>query len=100
MSSIYWFNNERFAINSRMKYNSHPDILGINHSKHFVRHGVRINGIESFWSFTKRRLAKFNVVKKYFELHLKECEWRWNKTPAILTIELCKILKNFNYLMV
>lgn len=36
--------------------------------------GVYINGIESFWSFTKRGLAKFNGVTKNFELHLKECE--------------------------
>jgi hypothetical protein len=27
---------------------------------------VTVNGIESFWSFTKRRLAKFNRTKKYF----------------------------------
>ncbi|MCB1329858.1 MAG: IS1595 family transposase, partial [Maritimibacter sp.] len=37
---------------------------------------VHINGIESFWSFTKRRLAKFNGTRANFELHLKECEWR------------------------
>ena len=55
--------------------------LRINKSKHFVSKGVHINGIEAFWSFTKRRLAKFNGVKKNFELHLKECEWRYNKTP-------------------
>ena len=40
---------------------------------------VHINGIESFWSYTKRRLARFNGVKANFELHLKECEWRWGK---------------------
>ena len=51
----------------------------INKSKTFAEKGVHINGIESFWSFTKRRLAKFNGVKKNFDLHLKECEWRWNK---------------------
>lgn len=72
----------------------------VNHSKHFAERGVHINGIESFWSFTKRRLAKFNGVKRYFELHLKECEWRWNKTPGILRIELYKILKKFSALMV
>lgn len=42
-------------------------------------HGIHINGIENFWSFAKRRLSKFNGVKKNFELHLKECEWRYNK---------------------
>lgn len=33
----------------------------INKSKHFASNGVHINGIEAFWSFTKRRLAKFMV---------------------------------------
>ena len=56
-------------------------------TKH-VRHGIHINGIESFWSFTKRRLAKFNGVKKNFDLHLKECEWRWNKNFDTLMNEL------------
>jgi len=37
--------------------------------------------MESFWSFTKRRLNKFNGTKKNFELHLKECEWRWSHSP-------------------
>jgi transposase-like protein len=49
---------------------------------------VDINGIESFWSFTKRRLAKFNGAKVNFDLHLKECEWRWAKDHANLYDEL------------
>lgn len=48
--------------------------LCINKSKTFASKGVHINGIEAFWSFTKRRLTKFNGVKKNFELHLKGCE--------------------------
>jgi transposase-like protein len=47
-----------------------------------------INGIEAFWSFTKRRLMKFNGVKALFELHLKECEWRYNKALPQLRSEL------------
>lgn len=35
---------------------------------------LQVNGIESFWSFTKRQLAKFNGVSVNFELHLKESE--------------------------
>ena len=66
--------------------------LRVTKSKHFVEHGVHINGIESFWSFTKRRLAKFNGVKKNFHLHLKECEWRWNKSHAKLMNELTKMM--------
>ena len=52
-----------------------------------------VNGIESFWSFTKRRLAKFNGVTKNFDLHLKECEWRWNRNPDELNRELWGLLK-------
>ncbi len=38
-----------------------------------------INGIESFWSYAKRRLAKFKGVPKHtFYLHLKETEFRFN----------------------
>ncbi|WP_208348965.1 IS1595 family transposase [Pseudaestuariivita rosea] len=55
----------------------------------FSKNGVHINGIESFWSFTKRRLTKFNgVPPATFELHLKECEWRWGKSVDILEKEL------------
>lgn len=53
----------------------------VNHSKNEFAHGkCHINGIESFWSFTKRRFAKFNGVSKNFEWHLKECEWRWKQS--------------------
>jgi transposase len=53
---------------------------------------VHINGIESFWSYTKRRLARFNGVKTNFELHLKECEWRWGKDPDTILAELTKLM--------
>jgi transposase-like protein len=60
-----------------------------HHRDEFSRkRSAHLNGIEAFWSFTKRRLAKFNGVKKNFELHLKECEWRWNKTYLQLQVEL------------
>ena len=60
--------------------------------KVFSKNGVHINGIESFWSFTKRRLAKFNGVSANFDLHLKECEWRWSKDPDTLAQELKSLL--------
>jgi transposase-like protein len=45
----------------------------------FVRGKAHVNGIESFWSFTKRRLAQFNGLSdKTFYLHLKESEFRFN----------------------
>lgn len=45
----------------------------------FARGKSHVNGIENFWSFAKRRLAKFNGCKSdSFALHLKESEWRYN----------------------
>ena len=58
----------------------------------FAHGPVHINGIESFWAFTKGRLAKFKGTRANFELHLKECEWRWRKTPDILEQELRRLL--------
>ena len=45
----------------------------------FSRGKNHVNGIESFWSFAKRRLAKFNgLTDEKFFLHLKESEFRFN----------------------
>jgi transposase-like protein len=45
----------------------------------FARGKSHVNGIEAFWSFAKRRLAKFNGINSNsFILHLKECEFRYN----------------------
>lgn len=61
----------------------------------FVRGNSHVNGIESFWSFAKRRLAKFNGVAKHtFELHLKECEFRFNHRHGNLYLALLKLLRD------
>lgn len=80
-------------------------LVDVGYSKHFrVLHGenefardghCHINGIESFWSFTKRRLAKFNGVKTNFDLHLKESEWRWKRKQDVLENELWKLLHKY-----
>lgn len=69
----------------------------VNHGNHEFskKNGVHINGIESFWSFTKRRLAKFNGVKSTFVLHLKESEWRWDKKHEEMVKELNILFKNY-----
>ena len=68
--------------------------IRINKTKSFARGGAHINGIEAFWSFTKRRLTKFNGVKKHFALHLKECEWRYGQDlPTLKTLLLNLIRK-------
>ena len=70
-------------------YNKH---FRINHDKYFSNAKAHMNGIESFWSFTKRRLSKFNGYKRNFHLHLKESEWRWNKDLNTLIKELSALL--------
>ena len=52
----------------------------VHHSENeFARGRRHINGIESFWSFAKSRLAKQRGIRtgKFYH-HLKESEWRWN----------------------
>src|SRR3989338_6676628 len=58
----------------------------VNHEKNdFAHQDIHINGVESFWSWTKRRLAKFNgVPKSLFETNLLESEWRFNHRTDIL----------------
>ena len=71
----------------------YPDALavyGYNHKKvkhsekEFAREdGSHINGVKSYWSWTKRRLAKFNgIAKRQFGKHLLESEWRFNHRHA------------------
>lgn len=69
----------------------------VTHSKNeFSKgNGVHINGIENFWSFTKRRLNKFNGVKVNFPYHLKECEWRYSKDHLTLEKELAIMVQNY-----
>lgn len=82
-------------------YNS---LVDVGYSKHFrVYHGENefaagnhhINGIESFWSYAKRRLVKFNgVSQQTFFLHLKETEFRFNHRSKNLYKVMLKMLRN------
>ena len=62
------------------------DHYRVFHSENeFARGKCHVNGIESFWSFAKRRLAKFNgIASSKFVLHLKECEFRFNNSSEDL----------------
>ena len=66
----------------------------INHSTRYSdRKGTHVNGTPNFWSFAKRRLAKFNGVSRdTFLLHLKETEFRYNHKGDILR-ELKRIMR-------
>ena len=67
------------------------------HSKNeFARGKNHVNGIESFWSFTKRRLAKFNgLTDNNFILHLKESEFRFNNRKLDLYAIMLKMFREF-----
>jgi transposase-like protein len=71
--------------------------LRVNHSDDVFAIGDNhINGIESFWSYVKRRLHKFNgVPKKTFDLHLKEYEYRFNHRTENLQQKLLKLLERY-----
>jgi len=79
-------------------------LVDVGYDKHFrVKHGEdefvnpnsHINGIESFWSFAKRRLAQFNGVPKHtFYFHLKETEFRFNHRNTNLYKVILKQLRD------
>ena len=86
-------------------WKSYDGLIDVNNFKHyrvyhskdeFVRGKSHINGIESFWSFVKRRMRKQNGVRKdKFLLHLKESEWRWNhRNDNLYKILLNKLREN------
>ena len=67
-----------------------------HHKNQFARGKNHVNGIESFGSFTKLRLAKLRGIRaQYFFLHLKESEWRWNHRHDNLYLTLLKNLRSY-----
>lgn len=53
-----------------------------------------INGIENFWGIAKVRLAKLRGLRKdHFNLHLKECEFRYNMRHEDMYKTLLKLLR-------
>jgi transposase len=66
-----------------------------HHVNEFANKSGHINGIESFWSFAKRRMLKFNGLRKEkFLLHLKECEYRFNHRRDDLYRTLLAMLRS------
>jgi transposase len=88
-STIYtdgWKSYDGLVLNGYKHYRIH------HHENEFTRGKNHVNGIESFWSYTKRRLIKFNGIRKdKFLLHLKESQFRWNNRQDIYKL----LLNNF-----
>lgn len=69
--------------------------LRVRHADNeFAQGGNHINGIESFWSYAKRRLVKFNGVRRQdFYLFLKETEFRFNHRHTTLSRTFLRLLQ-------
>ena len=84
-------------------WRGYDGLVDLGYKKHYrVQHGQdqfakgrnHINGIESFWSFAKARLMKFNgLPSSTFYLHLKESEFRFNYRGQDLYAILLKTLR-------
>jgi transposase-like protein len=90
-STVYtdgWKSYDSLVLNGYKHYRIH-------HSENeFARGKNHVNGIESFWSYTKRRLRKFNGIRKdKFLLHLTESQFRWNNRGGIIYKLLLKELR-------
>ena len=85
-------------------FRSYDGIVHMGYQKHYrVQHGrdefvrgtAHINGIEGFWGLAKTRLVKFKGMRRStFDLHLKECEFRFNHRDEDLYQLLLKITRS------
>jgi transposase len=72
----------------RVNHSNNEFVSGNNPKNH-------INGIENFWGVAKVRLSKFRGLRpEYFNLHLKECEWRFNNRHLNLYPIMLQYLRN------
>jgi len=85
------------------RWRGYDGLVDVGYDKHFrVEHGrnefanatSHINGIETFWSYAKRRLAQFNGIARHkFLRFLKESEFRFNHRHEDLYKLLLKRLR-------
>ena len=85
-------------------WRGYDGLVDLGYKKHYrVHHGAdefasghsHINGIESFWSYAKRRLMKFHgIAESTFYLHLKECEFRFNHRSDNIYSLLLKLFRD------
>jgi transposase-like protein len=70
--------------------------LRVDHSKdEFAKGRNHINGIEGFWGYAKTRLFRFRgMTPSTFNLHLKECEFRFNHRGQNLGRLILKFLRD------
>ncbi len=89
-------------------WRSYDGLVDWGYKRHYrVHHGINefvqkdnprnhINGIENFWGVAKVRLAKLRGLRSdHFNLHLKECEFRYNMRHSDMYKELLKLLREY-----
>ena len=69
----------------------------VDHSQdEFVQGRNHVNGIEGFWGWAKVRLVRFRGLSKHtFNLHLKECEFRFNHRSSSIYPLMLNLLRCF-----
>jgi transposase len=69
--------------------------LRVDHGRdQFAKGRTHINGIEGFWGYAKTRLSRFRgMAPSTFNLHLKECEFRFNFRGQDLYSLILKIIR-------
>ena len=61
----------------------------------FLEEVLILTALNFFWGYAKTRVVKFKGVdKKMFNLHLKECEFRFNNRKKNLYRVLLAIFRN------
>jgi len=70
--------------------------LRVDHGQdEFAKGRTHINGIEGFWGYAKTRLVRFRgMAPSTFNLHLKECEFRFNNRGQDLYPLILKIIRD------
>ena len=91
------------AVTRLKEWRGYAGLVDVGWSKHIfiecgrngsARDAAHTNDVESFWSFSQRRLSKFKGISpRTFYLHLKECEWRFNNRSKEAYQELLKLLR-------
>ncbi len=70
--------------------------LRIDHTTHFSKGRVYINGLEGFWSWAKERLIKHHGLSPWlFPFYLKELQFRFNHRHLDIFPLIVKSLCNF-----
>ena len=88
------------------RWRGYNGLVDLGYKKHYrISHGQNefakghnhINGIESFWSYAKRRLMKFHgIADSTFYLHLKECEFRFNNRNENIYLRFIRLKRTLS----